>query len=109
MEWLNHRENRPAQHPRHFGDDIGISNLSCYSHGLMGYKTPNIDRIAKDGMMFTDSFGEQSYRLHGAAPKGNEVGVWAEPFVKLRLAKFFDLRNQLPMRSRISRRTNTAT
>src|SRR5208283_3872120 len=43
-----------------WGDDIGISNLSCYSHGLMGYKTPNIDRIAKEGMMFTDSYGEQS-------------------------------------------------
>ena len=43
-----------------WGDDIGISNLSCYSHGLMGYKTPNIDRLAKEGMMFTDSYGEQS-------------------------------------------------
>src|SRR5215203_662047 len=43
-----------------WGDDIGISNLSCYSHGLMGYQTPNIDRLAKDGMMFTDSYGEQS-------------------------------------------------
>ena len=43
-----------------WGDDIGIANLSCYSHGLMGYKTPNIDRIAKEGMMFTDSYGEQS-------------------------------------------------
>ena len=43
-----------------WGDDIGISNLSCYSHGVMGYKTPNIDRIAKEGMMFTDSYGEQS-------------------------------------------------
>src|ERR1700756_841916 len=43
-----------------WGDDIGISNLSCYSHGLMGYKTPNIDRIAKEGMMFTDSYGDQS-------------------------------------------------
>lgn len=43
-----------------WGDDIGISNLSCYSHGLMGYQTPNIDRIAKEGMMFTDSYGEQS-------------------------------------------------
>lgn len=43
-----------------FGDDIGITNLSCYSHGVMGYKTPNIDRIAKEGMMFTDSYGEQS-------------------------------------------------
>jgi arylsulfatase len=43
-----------------WGDDIGISNLSCYSHGIMGYQTPNIDRIAKEGMMFTDSYGEQS-------------------------------------------------
>lgn len=42
------------------GDDIDISNLSCYSHGLMGYETPNIDRLAKEGMMFTDSYGEQS-------------------------------------------------
>lgn len=43
-----------------WGDDIGISNLSCYSHGLMGYQTPNIDRIAREGMLFTDSYGEQS-------------------------------------------------
>jgi arylsulfatase A-like enzyme len=43
-----------------WGDDIGISNLSCYSDGLMGYKTPNIDRIAKEGIRFTDSYGEQS-------------------------------------------------
>src|SRR5215510_10498405 len=43
-----------------WGDDIGISNLSCYSHGIMGYQTPNIDRLAKEGMMFTDSYGEQS-------------------------------------------------
>jgi arylsulfatase len=43
-----------------WGDDIGINNLSCYSHGLMGYRTPNIDRLAKEGMMFTDSYGEQS-------------------------------------------------
>ena len=43
-----------------WGDDIGITNLSCYSHGIMGYKTPNIDRLAKEGMMFTDSYGEQS-------------------------------------------------
>ena len=43
-----------------WGDDIGQSNLSCYSHGVMGYKTPNIDRIAKEGMMFTDSYAEQS-------------------------------------------------
>ena len=43
-----------------WGDDIGITNLSCYSDGLMGYRTPNIDRIAKEGMTFTDSYGEQS-------------------------------------------------
>ena len=43
-----------------WGDDIGMSNLSCYTHGLMGYQTPNIDRIAKEGMLFTDSYGEQS-------------------------------------------------
>lgn len=43
-----------------WGDDIGQSNLSCYSHGLMGYRTPNIDRIARQGMMFTDYYGEQS-------------------------------------------------
>lgn len=43
-----------------WGDDIGITNLSCYSDGLMGYRTPNIDRIAEEGMRFTDSYGEQS-------------------------------------------------
>ncbi len=43
-----------------WGDDIGITNLSCYSQGLMGYRTPNIDRLAAEGMMFTDSYGEQS-------------------------------------------------
>jgi arylsulfatase A-like enzyme len=43
-----------------WGDDIGISNLSCYSDGLMGYRTPNIDRIAREGMRFTDSYAEQS-------------------------------------------------
>jgi arylsulfatase len=43
-----------------WGDDIGITNLSCYSRGLMGYQTPNIDRIANEGMLFTDCYGEQS-------------------------------------------------
>ena len=43
-----------------WGDDIGQSNISAYSHGVMGYKTPNIDRIAKEGMMFTDYYAEQS-------------------------------------------------
>ena len=43
-----------------FGDDIGQSNISAYSFGVMGYKTPNIDRIAREGMMFTDYYAEQS-------------------------------------------------
>jgi arylsulfatase A-like enzyme len=43
-----------------FGDDIGQTNVSAYSLGLMGYRTPNIDRIAKEGMIFTDYYAEQS-------------------------------------------------
>ena len=43
-----------------WGDDIGQSNISAYSRGLMGYQTPNIDRIANEGMMFTDLYAEQS-------------------------------------------------
>jgi arylsulfatase A-like enzyme len=43
-----------------FGDDIGQSNLSCYTHGLVGYQTPNIDRIAREGTMFTDYYAENS-------------------------------------------------
>jgi arylsulfatase len=43
-----------------FGDDVGQTNLSAYSFGVMGYKTPNIDRIAREGMMFTDYYAEQS-------------------------------------------------
>ncbi len=41
-------------------DDVGITNLSTYSRGLVGYQTPNIDRIANEGMLFTDYYGEQS-------------------------------------------------
>ncbi|HZI54234.1 MAG TPA: sulfatase-like hydrolase/transferase, partial [Chitinophagaceae bacterium] len=43
-----------------WGDDIGYWNPSVYNHGMMGYKTPNIDRIAKEGAMFTDWYGQQS-------------------------------------------------
>ena len=50
-----------------WGDDIGISNLSCYSDGLMGYRTPNIDRLAAEGMRFTDYYGEQSCTAGRAA------------------------------------------
>jgi arylsulfatase len=43
-----------------WGDDIGQSNISYFTHGMMGYETPNIDRIAAEGMTFTDYYGEQS-------------------------------------------------
>ncbi len=43
-----------------WGDDIGQTNISAYTMGLVGYRTPNIDRIAKEGMIFTDYYGEQS-------------------------------------------------
>jgi len=43
-----------------WGDDIGQSNISAYTMGLVGYQTPNIDRIAKEGMIFTDYYAEQS-------------------------------------------------
>jgi arylsulfatase len=43
-----------------WGDDVGQSNISAYTRGLVGYRTPNIDRIADEGMLFTDSYGEQS-------------------------------------------------
>ncbi|MFA9476527.1 MAG: arylsulfatase [Filomicrobium sp.] len=43
-----------------WGDDVGQSNISAYTKGVVGYKTPNIDRIANEGMLFTDYYGEQS-------------------------------------------------
>lgn len=50
-----------------FGDDIGQSNLSIYTKGLMGYRTPNIDRIAEEGLIFTDYYAEQSCTAGRAA------------------------------------------
>src|SRR5580700_5088246 len=43
-----------------WGDDIGVHNISAYNHGIMGYRTPNIDRIAKEGALFTDAYAQQS-------------------------------------------------
>ena len=43
-----------------WGDDVGYWNVSAYNQGMMGYKTPNIDRIAKEGALFTDWYGQQS-------------------------------------------------
>jgi arylsulfatase A-like enzyme len=50
-----------------WGDDIGWFNVSAYNHGMMGYKTPNIDRIAKEGALFTDWYGQQSCTAGRAA------------------------------------------
>jgi arylsulfatase A-like enzyme len=50
-----------------FGDDIGITNISAYSDGLMGYETPNIDRIAKEGIRFLHYYAEQSCTAGRAA------------------------------------------
>lgn len=50
-----------------WGDDIGQSNVSAYTNGLMGYRTPNIDRLAKEGMLFSDYYGEQSCTAGRAA------------------------------------------
>jgi arylsulfatase len=43
-----------------FGDDIGVPQISAYTMGMMGYRTPNIDRIAREGAIFTDAYGQQS-------------------------------------------------
>ena len=50
-----------------WGDDIGYHNISAYNHGIMGYRTPNIDRIAREGALFTDAYGEQSCTAGRAA------------------------------------------
>ena len=50
-----------------WGDDIGWFNVSAYNHGVMGYRTPNIDRIGKEGAMFTDWYGQQSCTAGRAA------------------------------------------
>ncbi len=58
-----------------FGDDIGITNLSCYSGGLMGYETPNIDRLAKEGLRFLHYYGEQSCTAGRAAFLTGQHGI----------------------------------
>src|SRR5688572_25786386 len=50
-----------------WGDDIGQFNVSAYNMGMMGYKTPNIDRIAREGALFTDWYGQQSCTAGRAA------------------------------------------
>src|SRR5439155_12126051 len=50
-----------------WGDDVGYWNISAYNQGMMGYKTPNIDRIAREGALFTDWYGQQSCTAGRAA------------------------------------------
>jgi arylsulfatase A-like enzyme len=57
-----------------WGDDVGYWNVSAYNHGMMGYKTPNIDRIAKEGAMFTDWYGQQSCTAGRACFITGQVG-----------------------------------
>jgi arylsulfatase A-like enzyme len=58
-----------------WGDDIGIENISYNSHGMMGYQTPNIDRIGKEGVSFTDYYGQQSCTAGRAAFIGGSVPI----------------------------------
>jgi arylsulfatase A-like enzyme len=58
-----------------FGDDIGISNISAYSGGLMGYETPNIDRLANEGIRFQHYYGEQSCTAGRAAFLTGQHGI----------------------------------
>jgi arylsulfatase A-like enzyme len=71
-----------------FGDDIGQTNISAYGLGVVGYKTPNIDRIAREGMMFTDYYAENSCTagrssfITGQTPKRtgmSKVGIPGAP------------------------------
>src|SRR5262245_55585207 len=50
-----------------WGDDVGVHNISAYNHGIMSYRTPNIDRIAKEGALFTDAYAQQSCTAGRAA------------------------------------------
>ena len=58
-----------------WGDDIGTENISYHNRGMMGYKTPNIDRIAQEGVFFTDYYGQQSCTAGRAAFINGSVPV----------------------------------
>src|SRR4051812_16403323 len=69
---LAHAQQKPAAAKKPnilviWGDDIGQFNVSAYNQGMMGYKTPNIDRVAKEGALFTDWYGQQSCTAGRAA------------------------------------------
>ena len=66
-----------------WGDDIGQTDVSAYSMGLMGFHTPNIDRVGKEGMLFTDYCGEQSCTAGRASfmtgQSGSRTGLTKSP------------------------------
>jgi hypothetical protein len=80
-----------------WGDGTGQSNVSAYSHGVMGYKTPNIGRIAAEGMMFTDYYGE----IEDTGP----LRLWANPFTPLRMPLLFNLRRDPYERAQLTSNT----
>ena len=58
---------------RVWGDDVGYYNASAYNQGMMGYKTPNLDSIAKEGALFTDMYAQQSCMSGHACRKSTRV------------------------------------
>ena len=62
-----------------WGDDVGRSNISAYTMGMMGYQTPNIDRIASEGILFTDYYGEQSCTA-GRSSFIKDAAIFQSPF-----------------------------
>ena len=60
-------ESKPPNILVMMGDDIGWFNISAYNNGMMGYRTPSIDKLAKEGILFTDFYGEQSCTAGRAA------------------------------------------
>jgi arylsulfatase A-like enzyme len=83
-----------------WGDDIGWYNVSAYNMGVMGYRTPNIDRIAREGAAFTDwtddghlaalRFGQ--WKLDFLEQRAHGFDVWQEKFDELRVPKLFTVR-----------------
>jgi hypothetical protein len=67
-----------------FGDDVGMWNVGAYTHGMMG-RTPNIDRIAKEGMLFTDHYAQPSCTagraafITGQMPRGSRKRILRLP------------------------------
>ena len=97
-----------------WGDDIGQSNISAYTNGLMGYRTPNIDSIAKEGVIFTDYYGEQSCTAGRASfitgQSGLRTGLTKVGYAwrRSRLAKRKIRRSRSFSRRRATRRASSA-